>query len=431
MSRIIRPRLTIAATVLALGGFLVQAPLSAVAGPSPAVIGTLVSPSGQRLGGVTIKASVEPTAQQMIALPAGAEVKTVPVGSAVTSSSGAFQLRISNFTPLKKATDDESLVSIILEAATPKGQLLYRVRLVFTAGNHLRVYRPDLDSDLDVPEAARSRIIGTAGDHAPVLALVTTQVTPTQAASPAALTSASSKGEVDPPRTDRPVYHPPTKAITAQDDYNPDQWCGGYTWYLKKSKDVTKRHVGLMDQSTGSRTTGSFTFETTKATSMEVGITNEDNKLATTLGMAKGSTASASIESPIGKSTKAEWYIGYDFNIYDFMCQSAVTGDKWWSGYSEYRPKEFNGDVGKRSWTVFKCKQKYESTITTGSKVTISKDRTATKSSAFSLGGSGMKASQTWGSTQTVQYQAIGDKSYGLCGKTDYYWKSQTRTKQT
>jgi len=431
MSRIIRPRLTIAATVLALGGFLVQAPLSAVAGPGPAVSGTLVSPAGQKLGGVTIKASVEPTAQQMIDLPAGAVVSTVPVGSALTSSSGAFKLQISNFKPLKKATDDESLVSIILEAETPKGQLFYRVRLVFTAGNHLRVYQPDLDSDLAVPEATRSRIIGTAGDHAPVLALVTTQVTPTEALSPAILASAAGKGEVDPPRTDRPVYNPPTKGVTAQSGYEPDVWCQGATWTRVKSKDIADRNVSLMDQATGSKTKGSFTFETTTSTSIEVGITNQNGKLATTMGMAKGTTTSASIEAPISKKTRAEWWVGYDFNIYDYMCQSA-TGTKWWSGYSEYRPKVFNGNVGRRVWTVFKCKSANERTVPTGTTVTISKNWTATKSSAFGLGGASMKASQAWGSTQTVKFIANNDNTnYSLCGSTGNYLTAQSRMKQT
>lgn len=463
-----------------------------------AMTGTLVSPAGDPVAGAIVEASVEPSAQDLADLPAGAEVSTVPIGTATTAATGAFALRVTDFRPVAQAADDESVVSIMLSAETPQGQLLYRVRMLFTAPDKLAAYQPDVESDVESPDASRSRLVGVGVDGSPVLALVTTQVTPNQVVVPSTPANPGLPGQGDPrppkppdckktdsctyphdsdettpagpvdddseveepegdydveepaqidePRTDVPVYNPPTltarvkesglsaQAAAARGSYDPQAWCGGNHWYRVKSKHVVTRNIGIMDQATGAKTTGKFKYETTKKTSLEIGVTNRAGALSTTLGMTKGKSVTASVESTIKRNVKAQWWIGYDFSIFDFWCQSNTTYNKWWSGYSEYRPKEFSGDSSRRNWAVFTCDSRYRSTLGDGYTATVAKGRTSTKTGAFAFGNSSagnLKVTQEWGSTASVSYVAINsDASYVLCGAGGKWPTGVSRTRQ-
>lgn len=398
-----RPWLTIVAVTLALCAALLYAPLTAQAESRASLTGTLRAPGGKALGGVQLLASVEPTTEELLALPAGAEVRNVPIGTATTTASGQFRLRITNVEAVNEATDAEGLVSVFLTAETPEGQLFHRLQMPNPGSGQLRVQQ-------DNPAAV-------------ALDLVTTQVTPDQKpdAKAAAFSAAATNREV---RTDRPAYR------GTPGDRDGDIWCQGNHWYLKKSRDVVNRNVALMDQATGSRTTGSFSYATTKATSLEIGVTNRAGKLTTTLGMTKGKTTEASVEAPIGRRTKAQWWVGYTFNIYDVMCDNN-SGTTWWSGYSEYRPKKFNGNASRRSWKPFKCKSANSRALGPGFTATVSKGRTATKSAAFKMGDGTLRASQSWGSSQTVRFHAKDDTtSYALCGSNGIWSDGVSRVRQ-
>jgi hypothetical protein len=420
-------------------------------------------------------------------LPAGAEVSPMSVGAATTTAAGMFSLPVTDFGPVARAADDESVVSVALSAESPKGQLFYRVRMVFTAPDKLTAYQPDVDSDTDVPDASRSRITGLGSDGIPVLNLVTTQSTPNDVAAPpppppapidddprppkqpncdkvdtctfpTGTDTGSPDVAVEPvpddpepvepalgngPRTDQPVYDPPTTTVKvkesglsvdaarAKGSFNPDVWCGGNHWYLKKSKDVFYNHLTLANQATGAGTTGKFKYETTKDTSIEIGVTNRAGKFVTSLGMTKGKKESASVELPIKKNVKAEWWIGYDFHMFDVWCQSNTTFNKWWSGYTEYRPKEFSGDASRRNWAVFACNSRYRSSLGPGATAQVAAGRTATRTGSFAVGTGGtLKVTQTWSKTTTVTYVGVGDDGYGLCGDGGKWPTGVSRTRE-
>jgi hypothetical protein len=64
---------------------------------------------------------------------------------------------------------------------------------------------------------------------------------------------------------------------------------------------------------------------------------------------------------------------------------------------------------------------------------TVADDETTTRTGAFNVGSGtagNLKASQTWGSTQTVTYEAIGEAGYTLCGDTGKWFTSVTKTRQ-
>jgi hypothetical protein len=468
------------AMAAALSASLFQFTSSALAASDTSVMtGTLVAPSGVALAGVTITASVEPNAQQMADFPAGTEVKTVPIGTAVTTAAGSFSLSTSNVQAAVTAIDDESVVAIVLTAETTEGQLFYRTRLVYKAPATLQAYQPDVDTDLADTDSTRSRITGVNSDGIVALTLVTTTVTPNQvivstpppSTEPSEdlpvlnppnckktntcldldtepITGSPTPGApesviVDPPRTDRPEYNPPTAVqkvkmstlsaseASAQGSYDPDIWCGGNHWYRKKSADTVGRNVAIFDQATKSKTTGYFNYELTKSTSLEIGVTNRAGSLAATFGMSKGSSTTASVEAPIGTNTNAEWWVSYVFNIYDVMCQSNTTGAKWWSGYSEYRAKKFDGSSSHRSWTVFTCNTDNARPLGQGYTATISKGKTATKTHAFAIGGTDLKATQGWGSSASVKFIAkTSTTSYTLCGSGGIWSDPVSRVRQ-
>ena len=482
-----------AAVSLSIGCVLAGTPSVAFADVIDAdLVGTISTPSGERLPGVTVEAAVEPTAEQLSALAAGTEVSPVPIGSAVTDSSGAFKMTVSNPAAIANGRDDEGLVAVVVSAPTAGGQVFYRTRMAVTPAGKLDGYQPDVSAEAVNHHADESQTTDSGDGQVPNLALVTLQVTPNQVVAPKPAEPSESPdcpppgggtgftapdqavvpvldcpqysdspddpSDPDPiepesswasqPRTDQPVFDPPQEATTPQPlaqtkasgparaaakGFDPDVWCGGNHWYLKKSADTVKLHVTLMSQATGGSTTGEFEYKTTKGTSLEIGVTNKAGSLVSTLGMTKGATHSASIKSKIKKKTKAEWWVSYDFNLLDVWCQSNTTYVKWWSGYTEFRAKGFAGDASRRSWTVFSCQSKYRASLGPGFSATVSDDKTTTRTGAFNIGSGtagNLKASQTWGSTQTVTYDAIGEASYTLCGNTGKWFAAVTKIRQ-
>src|SRR5690348_13594227 len=116
---------TVAVTV---GALLAYSSVAAYAATGiVAVTGTLVAPTRQAVAGALMAAAVEPGAQQLVDLPAGAEVSPMSIGGATTTAAGMFSLPVTDFGPGARAADDESVVSVALSAESPKGQLFYRV----------------------------------------------------------------------------------------------------------------------------------------------------------------------------------------------------------------------------------------------------------------------------------------------------------------
>lgn len=457
------------------------------------ITGKVLTPGGSPLAGVTLEADVEPNPDQLADLPAGATVTPVPVASAVTGTSGAFTLAVTDFSAVAQAADSDGLVSLVLSAPTDDGQVFYRTRMAYTAPDKLVAYEPDVTAEATDADTSRARTTSVSAAGVPDVTLVTLQATPndpppTPAPAPTTdvptptpqptkcpklqictfepngdSTTGDITGEttseeptepapaepviVDAPRTDQPVYAPPADSLvktsnttqvstgaaaaSAKKSFDPDVWCGGNHWYLKKSKDIVERNVALADVSTGSKTTGEFIYESTKDTSLEIGVTGKKNEVVASLGMSKGKTASATITNRIKKNTNAEHWVSFDFNLFDVWCQNNITYVKWWSGYTEYRVKGFSGNYSWRPWTPFTCKDANKNLIDQDTDVKIADKKTSTKNASFGFGTHvSLKATQTWTTTQTVTYKNIpGNNGYNLCGDTGKYFTGVSRTR--
>jgi len=479
------------AIALSVSCAVVASPVAAFAAAGDATItGKVLTPGGAPLAGVTLEADVEPNPDQLANLPAGATVTPVPIASAVTGTSGAFTLSVTDFGPVAQAADSDGLVSLVLSAPTDDGQVFYRTRMVYTAPGRLIAYTPDVTAEATDADTTRARTTSVSAAGVPDVVLVTLQATPNdppttpapapttdvptptptkcpklqictfepngdtttgggatdETTSEATEPAPAEPAIVDAPRTDQQVYAPPadslvktadttqqasTATAAAKKSFDPDVWCGGHHWYLKKSKDLVERNVSLADVSTGSKTTGEFSYESTKDTSLEIGVTGKNNEIVASLGMSKGKTASATITSRIKKNTNAEHWVSFDFNLYDVWCQHNTTYVKWWSGYTEYRVKGFSGNYSWRRWTPFTCQSANKNFIDQDADVKIADKKTSTKNGSFGFGSHGsLKATQTWTATQTVTYKNIpGNTGYNLCGDTGRYYTGVSRTR--
>ncbi|GAA2617373.1 hypothetical protein [Paractinoplanes durhamensis] len=241
----------------------------------------------------------------------------------------------------------------------------------------------------------------------------------------------------EPARTDRPAYSAEVAANNAQvsasgKTFDPDVWCGGNHWMLKKSRDVIGRNVALADQNTGAHTAAAFEYKTSKNTSLEIGVTNRSGSLVTTLGMAKGATTTATIRATMAKHGRAEWWISYGFNLYDVWCQNQRTGVKWWSGYTEYRPKGFTGNFNRRLWTPFSCSHNNFNSFGANTEISVAKEKTSTFNGSFGIGNStsgNLKLTQTWSSGVTTTY--VGDASgFNICGYKGRWFTGVTKTEE-
>jgi hypothetical protein len=465
-----------ALVITVLIGVLVATPAAALADAGgPTITGSITTPAGAAVGGAEVHASVEPSPQQMTDAPAGAELVPTPIGSTMTDADGAFALTVTDIRPLVAATDEDGLASVVLDSATPEGQVFYRLRLKITGSELPTANTADIATDGNLSASGLSSIVGINAASGPAVQLVTTDFTP-DSATPASMEQAgeafasSERAEavrdeiecalmqvagagciapepttdtspaetiVKRPRTDQPAYGAPgtpTFSASRSGGLDGDIWCGGEHWFLRKSKDVATLHPTLMNQATGSKTKGTFKYETTKSTSLEIGVTNKAGNIVATLGMTKGKTTTASVSSSIGKKVNAEWWISYDFNLFDVMCQNRTTLQKWWSGYTELRPKGFGGSSSRRNWKQFTCQSKYKSSFGEDYTATVAKGVTTTRTGSFTWGSTAagnMKLSQTWGSTQTVSYSSINSTtSFSLCGYKGKWFQGVTKTRQ-
>jgi hypothetical protein len=381
----------------------------------PDINGKVLDLTGKGLAGVTVVASVEPAAATLPEAPAGTISVPETVGSAVTNGSGVFHLAFSDLEAVQSATLSDQTVSVILSASTPNGQVYHRVRLQATANGRYVAYQADVEADTapsylaalrhEGRDMSQSRIDGVSMG-VPNLTLVPL---PSTAAGPPS----------------------PGKAARS---FDPDIWCRGTggNWYFKKSASTAGRNVALMDQATAGKTKGHFQYFSSGSTSLEMGVTNRNGGLEATTGFSKGTTTSFTINIPISTSTQAQWWVGWDFNLYDVMCQDPTDGSQYWSGYTEYRPWRSDGSSSHRSWTPFSCNTAYQSSLGAGAQVTVAAGNTVTKQAAFGLGGANLRAQQTWNSSAEVGYQAINTSTaYGLCGDGAKYPYSVSRTRQT
>jgi hypothetical protein len=417
---------------------------------TPSLTGTLRTPTGQPIANANITVSVEPTAAQMLALPAGSEVHPTEVGWGYSWADGTFNTWIAYPDTLIAARDEDGLIALVLTAPTDEGQVFYRNRVTLGADGVLRPYADDVAADGDAEQRQSSlSAMAVAPDGRPAFDLVATQVTPTESRAtvsvaagnqcPAGMICATGAAveATDPARTDQPAYNAAVAASNAQRSasgktFDPDVWCGGNYWFRRKSKDVMNRNVALLDQATGAHTTGTFQYKTSKNTSVEIGVTNKSGALATTLGMSKGATTTATITGTIPKNTKAEWYVSYSFNLYDVMCQNRTTGAKWFSGYTEHRPKGFTGNANRRLWTPFTCNSTYKNSIGPSVEISVAKDKTSTFNGSFGVGSStsgNLKVTQTWSSGVTSGYK--GDATgFNVCGYKGRWYTGVAKTRE-
>lgn len=327
------------------------------------------------------------------------------VGWGYSWDDGSFDTWIAYPDALIAGRDEDGLISLVLTAPTDEGQVFYRSRVTLGDDGVLRPYAEDVAADGDAEQRQSSlSAMAVAPDGRAAFDLVSTQVAPAESRGtptvqvgkdcPAGQICAlgATVDSVDSARTDQPAYSASVSASNAQTSasgrtFDPDVWCGGHHWFLKKSKDVIGRNVTVADQATGAHTTGTFEYKTSKNTSLEIGVTNRAGALVTTLGMTKGSTT-ATIKGTIPKNTRAEWYVSYGFNLYDVMCPNRTTGVKWWSGYTETRAKGFTGNANRRLWTPFACNSAYRNTIGSNMEISVAKDRTSTVNGSFGVGSS-------------------------------------------
>lgn len=418
--------------------------------PAPTLTGTLRTPDGQPIANALITVSVEPPSNALADLPEGSEVHPTDVGWAYSWEDGRFDTWIADPATLIAARDEDGLIALVLSAPTEQGQIFYRSRVVLGDDGVVRPYAEDVAADADPEERQSSMsamLVSTNGR--PAFDLVSMQVGPNEtrqtpvvengSSCPTGLICATGAAldTTDPARTDRPVYSEATVAentlyAAPGKKWDPDIWCGGHHWYLKKSRDKIGRNVALSNQYTGANTTGTFEYKTSKNTAVEVGVTNRSNTLVGTLGMEKGKTTTAQINSEIPRNTKAEWWVSFGFNLYDLMCQNRTTGVKWWSGYTQTRPKGFTGNFSRRLWTPFTCQNKYRNIIGGKSKILVAEDKTSTRTGAFALGSSvgNLKATQKWTSTVSVGYQAVNANGFNICGYKGRWQSGVAKTRE-
>lgn len=370
--------------------------------------GTVLSPDGTPLAGVQVFASVETNAQQLPDAPVGTVSVPTVVGSSVTDASGSFSLPVTGLAAVRQASDSDGIASVILNADTPSGQVYFRTQTVLSPAGELTEYKQDAASSTTGVKTAQSRVLAAPG-RAPRVRLVALPIHLSRA-KPAVRGQKSVASDID----------PTTKCS------------GNYSFYKKAG--TSGRNVTVLNQATGAKTTGTFKYESSKLTSLEVGLTGSDNGFVGSVGMSKGKTTSGSLELPIGKNTNAEWYIGYDFDAMDLWCGNLSTGFTYRSGYTEWRPAQWDGGGARRPWTPFTCNNSYTSTIGQGGKATYSNNVTTTKNGSFGIGKTttlNMKLTQTWSGTQTVTYAAINaDTSYVICGDGKRYVNGPARSRQ-
>jgi len=372
------------------------------------ITGTVLSPDGTPLAGVRVFASVETDAQQLPDAPVGTVSVPTVVGSSVTDATGGFSLPVTGLAAVRRASDSDGIASVILNADTPSGQVYFRTQTVLSPSGELTEYKQDVASSGSTVKAAQSRTLAAPG-RAPRVRLVTLPIHLPRA-KPALQGRKAVAEEVD----------PTTKCS------------GNYSFYKKAG--TAGRNVALLNQATGDKTTGTFKYESSKQTSLEVGLTGAENEFIGSVGMSKGKTTSGSLLLPIGKKTNAEWYIGYDFDAMDLWCGNLSTGFTYRSGYTEWRPSQWDGGGSHRNWTPFTCNSDYRSTIGPGGTASYANNVTTTKNGSFGLGKGNalnMKLTQTWSGTQTVTYKAINeDTAYVICGDGKKYVNGPARSRQ-
>lgn len=360
--------------------------------------GFLISEDGVRLEGVTVRAHVEPDAAILVDLPAGSVVRRTEVGSAVTGKSGVFQLKIEDVGRATAAAVD-GLVAVYLTADTSVGQVYFKVSLAVSEANgRLIAYPPDVSADADPTwdaqlrregrEARQSYIVG-AGNGIPQIRLV-------------AMKSSRRTGETG--ITGEVAF---ASGMSAAGSYAPDVWCGGNYWFLKDTGLNSGRNVGLMNQYTGTKTTGEFNYKSSALTKGETSITYKNLYIETTLGFNQTQTSASSVTLPLPSSTGAEWYVSHDFRLYDYMCQSGAT--TWWSGYTENRMIKTTWNTSRRTWTPFTCSgnASHEVYFGPGGKLEIAVGKTTTKSAAFAFAGGGLRAQATWSGTNDMTKKVV------------------------
>jgi hypothetical protein len=374
-----------------------------------AIVGTLMAPNGTALAGVQIYASVETTAQQLPDAPVGTVSVPTVVGSAVTDASGNFTVPVTDLAAVRQASDSDGIASVILSGDSSSGHVYFRTQTVLSASGDLTEYRQQAASATVGAKAGRSSVVAAAAGRVPHVRLVALPILK--------------------PR----IRKAATGGKSAAADIDPTIKCSGNYSYYKKV-GTSGRNVTLLNQATAAKTTGTFKYETSKETSLEVGLTGPDDAFVGSVGMSKGKTVSGSLELPISKNTNAEWYIGYDFDAYDLWCGNLSTGFEYNSGYTEWRPSQWDGGGARRSWTPFTCNASYRSTIGEGGKASYANNVTTTKTGSFGIGKStalNMKLTQTWSGTQTVTYEAVDkDTSYVICGDGKKYINGPARTRQ-
>ena len=448
-SRLARGWATIGLSVVCTMAAL-QTPARAADTPTMSLTGVLHTPTGQPIAGALISVSVEPPAAQLIGLPDGSEVYPVEIGYGSTAADGRFSAWLSDPSTMSAYRDEDGLIALVLTAPTDAGQVFYRSRVTLGADSVVRPFADDVAADADpVDRQASLSALGVTTDGRPKFDLVATQFTPTQDVPTATVAAGrdcpagficgtgSDDVRVVPSRTDRPDYDAAVAASNAQvsssgKTFDPDVWCGGNYWFLRKSKDIVGRNLTMADQLTGGHTTATFGYTTSKNTTVEIGVTNRVNDLVATLGMSKGSTVSASIKGTISKNTRAEWWISYNFNLYDVMCTSNTTYQTWWSGYTEYRPKGFSGNSSRRTWVPFACNSSYKNTLGPNTEISVAKDKTTTRSGAFGVGDAtngNLKVSQTWNTSVAMGY--AGDSAgFNICGYNGRWYTGVTKTRE-
>ncbi|MEU8078377.1 hypothetical protein AB0B31_23395 [Catellatospora citrea] len=405
-----RTRILAALAAIATVGTVGTAVTPAAANERPDIMGSVESWSGAKLAGVEIQALVEPDAQTINDMPAGTTSLPRVVGSAVTNAAGVFQLKITDEAAVASAGDSDGLVSVILTGQTPEGQVYFRTRMTPREQGGFVAYQPDVDGDTGAENVAQLRKEGRENRQSRTTGVTNgipqLRLTPLPAAKTTAPGSVTTLG------------------------FDPNAWCSGNYWWYKKVEGTSGRNVTLMNQATASKTTGKFTYTSSVETSLEASVTTSGS-FAASVGMMKGTTTAMTISLPSPASTNAEWYVGFEFNLYDIWCGSP-TGAQWWSQYTEYRPWRPDGGASRRTWTPFTCNTANQSTLGPGAEVKVAKDQTVTKTGSFTTGGVSMKAQQKWTSSAAVEYKAINaTTSYGLCGDGAKYPYAVSRTRQT
>jgi hypothetical protein len=427
-------RVALGISVMLTAMFVLTAavPANALVGQEVA-LGSVIGTDGEPSAGADVALAVEPTPDQLRAMPVGRIWQPTVLTTTVSDAEGAFSLRLASSTALRAWAAPSGLVNLVVIATDQGGvTAAYRTRVLLTSGGSVSAHEPDILADT-APDyraslvaqgraAGQSRLTGTRSGR-PIVAMFLGQ--------PAAAA----------PVVAQPAASGPVATVGPSKQYDPSVlYCSGNPYGYRKTNSRVRRYVTLMRQAHYSRTNGRFTYETTREQSDEIAVTSTAGAFSVSAGFTETATSGASISIPSNPSTTPAWEVDMYFRAHDIMCLAScgVICSRWvYSGYREWRPEGFTGAARVGRWSRFACnRDRFSRNVPAGATITVADGKSSTSTHAFTFGSGKMRAQQSWArarsttTSATVQYTGLGRNPYTICGYGGTWNEGVARTQE-